>query len=49
MSQKTLAAKIGVSQNYLSELENNKYDIKLSVLLKICGVLNVSLNDIVDE
>jgi len=40
-SQKELAAKVGISQNYLSELENGKYDIKLSLLCKISSVLNV--------
>ncbi len=31
-----------MSQNYYCELENNKYDIKLSVLCKIARELNVN-------
>lgn len=41
MTQKELATKIGISQNYLSELENGKYDIKLSLLCKIANALEV--------
>ncbi|GAA0181434.1 hypothetical protein SH2C18_39680 [Clostridium sediminicola] len=41
ITQKELAAKIGISQNYLSEIENNKYDISISLLLKIGKVLKI--------
>lgn len=36
-----LAHKIGISQSFLSDLENQKYDIKLIVLLQIAGALDV--------
>ncbi|WP_115641045.1 helix-turn-helix domain-containing protein [Clostridium putrefaciens] len=42
LTQKELAIKIGISQNYLSQLENNRYDIKLSMLFKIAKELNIS-------
>jgi transcriptional regulator with XRE-family HTH domain len=42
ITQKELAYKIEISQNYLSELENNKYDIRLSLLCKIAKELNTS-------
>lgn len=42
LTQKELAHKINISQNYLSELENNKWDIKLSTLCEIADNLNVS-------
>lgn len=48
-SQKELAAKIGISQNYLSELENEKFDIKLSLLYKISKVLNVPICMLIEE
>ena len=48
MSQKELAKKIGISQNYLSEIENQKFDIKLSLVIKICIALDISLNDLID-
>lgn len=42
LTEKELAHKVGISQNYLSELENNKYDIKLSMLCKIAKALDVN-------
>lgn len=42
ITQKELARKINISQNFLSEIENHKYDIKLSMLCKIAKELNVS-------
>jgi len=42
MTQNQLAEKIGISQNYLSELENNKWDIGLDLLIKISKVLRVA-------
>lgn len=48
-SQKELASKIGISQNYLSDLENEKYDIKLSLLYKISKVLNVPICMLIEE
>lgn len=42
LTQKELAIKIGISKNYLSQLENNRYDIKLSMLFKIAKELNIS-------
>lgn len=41
LSQKELAFRIDISQNYLSEIENGKYDIKLSLLYKISQILEV--------
>ncbi|MCB2288705.1 helix-turn-helix transcriptional regulator [Clostridium sp. CS001] len=41
MTQQILAEKIGISRNYLSELENGKWDIKLDLLIKISNVLGV--------
>lgn len=46
VSQKELAKKLNMSQNYLSELENGKYDIKLSVLCEIAKVLDVLPEDL---
>jgi len=36
-----LARKTGVSQSFFNELENHKYDIKVSVLLKIGRALQI--------
>lgn len=39
ITQKQLASKIGISQNFLSEIENQKYDIGLNLLFKIGDAL----------
>lgn len=41
LTGEALAHKIGITQSYLSDLENQKYDIKLSRLLKIARALEV--------
>ena len=42
MTQKELARKVGISRNFLSEIENDKYDIKLSLLCSIACALNTT-------
>lgn len=46
LSQEQLGRKIGISGSYLSDLENNKFDIKLSILLKISDVLDVDIKEL---
>jgi len=48
ITQKQLAEKIGISQNYLSEIENNKWDIKLDLLIKISKILKVDPRKLID-
>lgn len=48
MTQKELAAKLSISQSFLSELENNKYDMTLNMLFKISEVLNVTPTELVE-
>lgn len=48
LSQRELALKIELSQNYLSEIENGKYDIKLSLLYKISRALEVCPFELVE-
>lgn len=47
ITQKKLAFRIGISQNFLSEIENEKYDIKLSLLFKIGGALEECPKDLI--
>jgi transcriptional regulator with XRE-family HTH domain len=47
VTQKQLAFKIGVSQNFLSEIEHQKYDIKLSLLFRIAGALEECPKDLI--
>ena len=49
IKQTELARKIGVSKSTLSELENNKYDIRLSKLIKISDVLEVDLKELYEK
>jgi transcriptional regulator with XRE-family HTH domain len=48
MSGAELARKIGISQSFLSDLENQKYDIKVSVLFKIGRILEVCPHKLVN-
>jgi transcriptional regulator with XRE-family HTH domain len=41
LTQKELGLRVGISQNYLSEIENSKYDIGLTLLFKIGIVLEI--------
>lgn len=47
-TQKELASKLSISQNYLSEIENGRYDISLTLLCKIADVLNVHPFDLIE-
>jgi putative transcriptional regulator len=47
LTQIELASKVGVSRNYVSEVENNKYDIRTSLLYDLSEVLDVSLDELV--
>jgi len=49
LTQKELAEKIGTTKNYISRIENNATDIRLSTLIRIIrdglgGTLNVSFD-----
>lgn len=41
ISVSALAHRIGISQSFMSDLENQKYDMKLSMLLKISNELEI--------
>ncbi|MGH4139244.1 helix-turn-helix transcriptional regulator [Clostridium sp.] len=42
LTQTELTREVGVSRNFLSEIENNKYDIKLSLLCNIAWALDTT-------
>ena len=42
LTQKQLAERVGIGRSYLSELENDKWDIKLNLLIKISKVLKIA-------
>ena len=43
-----LASRIGISQSFFSQLENQRYDIKLSLLLKVGRTLKICPYKLVD-
>lgn len=47
-TQIELAKKIGISRSFLSELESSKYDISMSLLLRIADVLELCPFKLVD-
>lgn len=49
ISQKELAKRIGISSNYLSELEHTKFDIRFGLLLEIAKELDTSVEDLYEE
>jgi len=42
LTQKQLAEQIGISRSFLGELENGKWDIGLTLLIKISKALKVA-------
>lgn len=44
MTQDELAEKAGISRNYISDLENNRYIPSVKTLSKIAKVLNMNLD-----
>jgi putative transcriptional regulator len=48
LTQKELARKVSISRSFLSEIENGKYDIRLSLLDKICEVLGCDITDLLE-
>lgn len=49
IKQRDLADEIGIKKSTLSELENNKYEIKLSTLIRISDVLDVDIKDLYEK
>lgn len=49
LSQNELAKRIGISANYLSELEHNKFDIRFGLLLRIAEELNVKIDELYEK
>lgn len=44
LTQQELAEKVGLSRNYISELENNRYIPSVLTLTKLARVLKMNLN-----
>lgn len=48
LSQYALAEKSGISQNYISELENEKHEATEEIIIKLCIGLAVDPNTLLD-
>ena len=48
-SQVFIAQELGISQKYLSDIENDKSPIKLSLLIDLCRVLALDLAIRIEE
>ncbi|MEC5238478.1 helix-turn-helix transcriptional regulator [Bacillus mycoides] len=46
MSQETLAALVGLSRTYISEIENNKKQPNVKLAIKIAGILGTNVESI---
>jgi transcriptional regulator with XRE-family HTH domain len=49
LTQRELASRAGISQNFLSEIESGMYDIKVSLLYKIAKALNVCPHELINQ
>lgn len=48
LTQSELAEKVGISRNYISDLENNRYVPSVKTLSKIASVLRIDLNFLIE-
>jgi transcriptional regulator with XRE-family HTH domain len=49
MEQRELARILGMKQQYLSRIEHDQVDVRVSVLRRIAAALGVSVNQLLDE
>lgn len=48
LTQSKLTDKVGISRNYISDLENNRYVPSVKTLSKIASVLRIDLNFLIE-
>jgi transcriptional regulator with XRE-family HTH domain len=49
MNQKELADRLGMKQQYLSRIERDQVDVRVSSLRKIAAILGVSVSQLLGE
>lgn len=49
MKQKDLAKRLHISTSYMSQLENNTFDIRFGLLLEIANILKVEVDDLYEK
>ena len=49
LTQAEMAKEIGISQSYIADIERNRKNISLAVVLRIAEGLNISVNKLIND
>ena len=49
VTQEEMAKHIGISQSYIADIERNRKNISLAVILKIAKGLKISINKLIND
>ena len=49
LTQAEIAKEIGISQSYIADIERNRKNISLAVVLRIAKGLNISVNELIND
>ena len=49
LTQAEMAKEIGISQSYIADIERNRKNISLAVVLRIAKGLNISVNKLIND
>lgn len=49
ITQEEMAKHIGISQSYIADIERNRKNISLAVILKIAKGLKISINKLIND
>ena len=49
LTQTEMAERIGISQSYLADIEHNRKNISLAVVLRIAKGLNIPVNKLIND
>ena len=49
LTQTEMAERIGISQSYLADIEHNRKNISLAVVLRMAKGLNISVNKLIND
>ena len=49
LTQTEMAERIGISRSYLADIEHNRKNISLAVVLRIAKGLNISVNKLIND
>lgn len=49
ITQEEMAKRIGISQSYIADIERNRKNISLAVIMKFSKGLNISINELIND